>query len=346
MKIAIHHRKNSYSNRWIEFCKEKGIEYKVVNAYDSDIIEQLKDCDIFLWHHHHNIYKDNVFAKELLFSLQQSGKTVFPDFNTGWHFDDKLGQKYLFEAHGINIAKAWAFYDKKTAYDWINQTSFPKVFKLRGGAGSSNVYLVKDKSQAKRLVNKAFGSGFKTNYLRLAFDRLKLWISGKGPLLDFFKYMAPFIFPRKFNKHLIATQKGYIYFQEFIVNEGCDYRVEIVGDKAITMIRNVRKGDFRASGSNNINKNPSDFPKDVLDFCFDITDKLGLQAAALDVVKDIKTGKPYLIECSYCYGVDDDEFDHGYWTKDGIWHNEPFNGLDWMIQFAIEQAKNKNFVKI
>lgn len=339
MKIAIHDRKNSYSTRWIEYCKEKGIEHKIVNAYDSDIIEQIKDCDIFLWHHHHGDYKDNLFAKQLLFSLEQSGKIVFPNFNTGWHFDDKLGQKYLFETHQIQAAKSWAFYDKKSAYRWIDETNFPKVFKLRGGAGSSNVYLVKNKKQAQKLVKKAFGRGFSSNSLRLAYDKWKLWISGKVPFFDFAKYIAFFLFPKKFNKHLISVQKGYAYFQEFIPNQGCDYRVEITNDKAITMIRSVRKGDFRASGSNNINKNPNDFPKDVLDFCFNIVDKLGLQSAALDIVKDIRTGQPYLIECSYAYGVDPDEFDHGYWTKDGIWHNEPFNGIDWMLESTLKSFR-------
>ena len=53
MKIAIHHRSGSFSDQWIEYCKEKSIDYKIVNAYDSNIIEQVKDCDAFMWHHHH-----------------------------------------------------------------------------------------------------------------------------------------------------------------------------------------------------------------------------------------------------------------------------------------------------
>ena len=54
MKIAIHHRPGSFSDRWIDYCKEKGVDYKIVNAYDSDIVEQVKDCDAFMWHHHHS----------------------------------------------------------------------------------------------------------------------------------------------------------------------------------------------------------------------------------------------------------------------------------------------------
>ena len=45
MIIAIHHRKGSFSGRWITYCQEKGIEYKLVNAYDNNIVQQVEDCD-------------------------------------------------------------------------------------------------------------------------------------------------------------------------------------------------------------------------------------------------------------------------------------------------------------
>ena len=94
MKIAIH-KSTGFSERWLSYCRGKNIEYKIVNAYDSDIIEQLRDCDAFMWHYSHISYKDALFAKQLLFSLQQAGKKVFPNFNTAWFFDDKIGEKYL-----------------------------------------------------------------------------------------------------------------------------------------------------------------------------------------------------------------------------------------------------------
>jgi hypothetical protein len=50
MKIAIHERKGSFSDRWIEYCKKHEICHRIVNCYDSDIIDQLKDCDGLMWH--------------------------------------------------------------------------------------------------------------------------------------------------------------------------------------------------------------------------------------------------------------------------------------------------------
>ena len=51
MKIAIADRKGSYSDYWITYCEENNIPFIRVNPYDSDIINQVKDCDAFMWHH-------------------------------------------------------------------------------------------------------------------------------------------------------------------------------------------------------------------------------------------------------------------------------------------------------
>jgi len=107
--LAIQPAKGSFSDRWVPYCEENGIAYKLVDCYSNDIIHQLKGCDALLWHHHQGNPKDIVFAKQLLFSLEQAGMKVFPDFNTNWHFDDKLGQKYLFEKAGIEAAEAFVF---------------------------------------------------------------------------------------------------------------------------------------------------------------------------------------------------------------------------------------------
>ena len=95
IKIAICHHPSSFSDRWIEYCKTSNIDYKIVNCYKNDIIGQVSDCDAFMWHFHHTDPKDSLFAKQLIYALSNSGKIVFPDFNTMWHFDDKVGQKYL-----------------------------------------------------------------------------------------------------------------------------------------------------------------------------------------------------------------------------------------------------------
>src|SRR5690554_5150580 len=137
MKLAIHKSTSGFHPRWIEYCQINNIKHKIVNCYSNNIIEQLEDCDALFWHFSQSNAKDIVVAKQILFALEHTGFKVFPNFNTAWHFDDKVAQKYLLESIKAPMVKSYAFYDKKEALNWANQTDFPKVFKLRGGAGSA-----------------------------------------------------------------------------------------------------------------------------------------------------------------------------------------------------------------
>ena len=74
MKIAIHNSPHSFSDKWISYCEKNKIDYKIVNAYDSDIINHLSDCDAFMWHHAHYDYRDCLFAKQLIFTLNFIGE--------------------------------------------------------------------------------------------------------------------------------------------------------------------------------------------------------------------------------------------------------------------------------
>ncbi|WP_175476654.1 hypothetical protein [Syntrophus gentianae] len=152
--IGIHQRTGSFSDKWIEYCTIHKIGFKLVNCYDSDIIYQLKDCAGLMWHWAQYDSKAILFARQLTYSLEHIGKKVFPDSKTCWHFDDKAGQKYLLEAIGSPLVKSYIFYDKEKAIEWANETSFPKVFKLRGGAGSVNVKLVTTSREALHLISK------------------------------------------------------------------------------------------------------------------------------------------------------------------------------------------------
>lgn len=335
MKIAIHKSSWGFSQDWIAYCERKGIDYKVVNCYDSDIIDQLADCDSLMWHHHHTGAKDALFAKQLLFALQQAGKKVFPDFNSAWHFDDKLGQKYLLEAISAPMAPTWVFYEKQQALDWIKTTSFPKVFKLRGGAGSTNVKLVRNRQQARRMVKKAFGSGFPS------YDK---WGDLKEHIRKFKWQQSSFVALAKSIRRLFVStrfartlgpQKGYVLFQEFIENNTFDIRVVVIGLRAFAIKRLVRPNDFRASGSGKILYEKIEIDERCVSLAFETTEKLNAQCVAYDFVFD-KNNQPLIVEINYGY-------DHkayfpcpGYWDRQMNWHDGSFNSAEWMVEELIK----------
>lgn len=329
--IAIHSGKGGFSERWVKYCEENDIKYKIVNAYSNDIIEQVKDCSAFMWHHSHINYKDALFAKQLLFSLQQSGIKVFPDFNTGWHFDDKVGEKYLLEAINAPMIPTFVFYTKEEALQWAKHTDYPKVFKLRGGAGSTNVKLVKSKQEAYKYIKKAFGHGFpQYNAVDNLKERWRKYLLHMTDLQDVLEGLVRIVFPTQFSK-MHAREKGYVLFQEFIPNNKFDIRIVVVGDKAFALKRMCRKNDFRASGGGNIIYDKNQIDERCVKIAFDVNDKLKTQSIAFDFVFD-SSNRPLIVEISYGYSAAAYDKCEGYWTKDMEWHEgSNFDFCGWMV---------------
>lgn len=339
MKIAIHARNGSFSDCWIEYCKIENIDYKIVNAFDSDIINQVKDYDIFMWHHHHGRFEDVLVAKKILFSLEQAGIRVFPDFNTGWHFDDKVAQKYLLEAIDAPLVPSYVFYDKEEALAWAKETTYPKVFKLKGGAGSTNVKLAKTQKEALKLINKAFGTGFsqfdRINNLKERYYRYK---NGQDTLLGVAKGIGRLVIKTNFTKQQ-PPEKGYVYFQDFMPNNNHDIRVIVIGDKAFAIKRMVRKNDFRASGSGDIIHNEAEIDLRCLEIAFDTSRILQSQCLAYDFIFD-GDNKPLVVEISYGFSIDGYIDCPGYWDNSLQWHEGAFNPYGWMINQVEKQVSN------
>lgn len=333
MKIGIHSSSDGFSKRWQAYCQRSNIPYKIVDCYRSDIIQQLNECDALMWHFHQGDPKAILFAKQLLYSVELAGKKVFPDFRTMWHFDDKVGQKYLLEAIGAPLAPAWVFYDKQTALEWIEERSFPMVFKLRNGAGSGNVSLVRSKSQAVGIVNIAFGRGF-SQYSAWANlkERFRKYRLGKTSLLDVVKGAIRLGFHPPFAK-VAGRERGYVYFQKFIPGNDHDIRVIVIDGKAFAIKRLVRGGDFRASGSGNILYGKEHFDETTIALSFKLAEDLGTQSLALDFV--YQDGTPLVVEISYGFVPAGYDPCPGYWERDMKWNEGPFDPYGWMVEGLI-----------
>lgn len=339
MKIGIHYKDNSFSERWVEYCMENKIPWKKVDCYQNDILKQLSDCDALMWHIHQNNPKEILFARQLIYSLMTSGKKVFPDFKTVWHFDDKVGQKYLLEAIGASIPDTWIFYSKSEALSWAEQASFPKVFKLRGGGGSQNVRLVQNRLEAKRLIRKAFKDGFLPYYaIGNIKERWRVYKMGKTGITDLIVGLARFVIPPAFAR-IRGREKGYVYFQEFIPGNSYDIRIVVIRDKAFAIKRMVRKNDFRASGSGLILYEKDNFDIDTVKLAFELAEKIDGQSIALDFV--YSGNKTYVLELSFGFIKEVYDPCTGYWDRNLTWHPGQFNPYGWMIDNLIKSSNNK-----
>lgn len=320
MEIAIQHKPGSFSDEWIRYCKEHHVDFKLVNCYNSDIVRQLEDCAGLMWHWFQVDSKAILFARQLTYSLEHKGMKVFPDSKTCWHFDDKVGQKYLLEAIHAPLVSSSVFYDKQQAKNWANHASYPKVFKLRGGAGSVNVKFVKSKIQAHKLINRAFGRGFPVadrmnslndRFLRMQRDR------NYASFIHLLKGFARLAFPA-YDEKMRGREKGYIYFQDFISDNKHDFRVVIIGSRAFAIKRLVRKNDFRASGSGKLIYNKEEIPMEYIETAFFWAEKLDAQCIAFDFLCDKQ--KPLLVEISYGFIAKAYLQCPGFWDKNLNWH--------------------------
>ena len=329
--LAIHHTEGSFSDYWVEYCEKNKVPYKLVDCYRSDIVQQLGECSALMWHWHHHDARAILFAKQLIYSVETMGKLVFPSVKTCWHFDDKVAQKYLLEAIGAPLVPSHVFYDRHEALDWIEGSNFPKVFKLRGGAGAQNVSLVKDRATAKGVVRKAFSMGFRTqNIVSVAADRIRVDKSF-WPLLKLVLKAPDKLVSLVKNEILRSREKGYVYFQDFIPNNDHDVRVIVIGDKAFAIKRMCRDGDFRASGSGRIIYEHTSIDERCVKLSFEVAECLDSQSTAFDFVFDLQ-GNPLIVEISYCFTVDAYKSCQGYWAKNLNWIEEDVEPRKFMIE--------------
>lgn len=189
--------------------------------------------------------------------------------------------------------------------------------------------LVKSLPEAKALVRKAFGRGFKHDSKVPLSEIFKKYLNKKLPLISVIKGVVRLGVPTRFSK-IYGKEKGYVYFQEFIPNNDSDIRVIVVGDKAFAIKRMVRENDFRASGSGTILYDKNLFDDATIKLSFDLSEKLQTQCVAFDYV--YKDGLPLVVEFSFGFSPQGYDACVGYWDKGMTWHAGPFNPYGWMVE--------------
>ena len=249
-----------------------------------------------------------------------------------------MGQKYLLECIGAPLVKAHVFYSKKDAEAWLETATFPKVFKLRGGAGSTNVKLARTRQDAQAFINKAFGTGF----LQInRWDRLKdrVWVLKRDKDLKavgfVIKGIGRLFIPTELVK-FSHREKGYVYFQDFLPNNTYDTRLVVIGNRCFGVRRYTRTNDFRASGSGIKAYDKDLFDPQFIRIAFETTRKLGAQSVAYDFIWDGDI--PKIVEISYCFILGPFYDDcPGYWDSDLVWHDKPVNPQYFMIEDFLKE---------
>jgi len=348
MKIAIHQNNKIFNHStlwtetWLEYCKNNHLDYEVVNCFDINILDTLKKYNCLLWHFSNYSLQEMNFARSILISASNMGLKVFPDFNTSWHFDDKVAEMYILQSIDAPIPKSWVFYTLSDSLKWINnECKFPIIAKLRCGSGSSNVRLLNNKNEAIRYAKIMFSKGFRV-VPNLLFKTKSNIRSSKDLKTIFkrFKRIPDFLETTKKAKKL-PIEKGYIYLQEFIPNNGFDLKIVVIRNKLSFIVRNVRKGDFRASGGGSLYFDKTLVTSDIIRSAFKISDRLGFQCMGYDYVINNESNIGKIVEISYGFSHTALMQANGYLDRDSVWHNEPLNAPEEILKNIIVEIKNK-----
>jgi glutathione synthase/RimK-type ligase-like ATP-grasp enzyme len=198
-------------------------------------------------------------SKRIVEELNTRGVITLPTLREARWYDDKGAQ---LEVLGRWMPKTLMITDANNARDRIGELGFPFVSKAVDGSASKCVRLIRTERQALAEIDAAFRApGIETVYGR--------------------------------------KQYGYVYWQQFIPDNDCDYRVCVTGDYIYGLVRRVRPGGFTASGSGDHSPLTLNSERELAAarLCIEASAELNTDWMAYDVVFDADN-RPLILEMS------------------------------------------------
>ena len=313
-----------FSERWEAALREQKVQIRRLDLLGTQPLKQVEGCAGVMWHWYHYPSEIRWAALPLLRVIEERLRIpVFPDLATCWHFDDKIAQSYLLEALEIPCPKTWIFWREADARAWCEQAEYPVVAKLSGGAGSTNVRLIRSVSEARAYVEECFsGAGVVARPPLPAGAGARAWARAKRAAkraAQALPYVLADRFPALPDQTYWMPHKNYALFQEFMTGNEFDTRVTVVGERAFAFRRLNRPGDFRASGSGRIDHDPGAIDVRCVAAAFAATRRLGAQSVAFDFLFRGHTREPVVAEISYAYADGAVEKCPGHWDSRLQW---------------------------
>lgn len=327
VKSDFHGRHStSWSNVWLDYCSEKGVNHELVDWRELDAFDRLAKHDIVLWHYSHYSRDEMLFARSILAALKASGCRIYPDFGDADHFDDKIAQSYLLKALGLGTPQNYPLHSEEAVEAWIVEFGeFPVVAKLRSGSGASNVQLIRDVHALRRYSAKMFSDGLNGQpsaafKIRSNIASTRSWKEFKSRL----RRAPEFLFSRR-SAGARDREKGYVYLQEFIPGVDHDLKVVVVGDQLSYVCRAVRAGDFRASGGGTLFYDHTLIDRPIIDAAFEAARAMSSDCTGFDMITDPRNGHPLILEVSYGFSHTAQIGAGGHFDRSGTWHEAPLN---------------------
>lgn len=296
-----------------KLLKFNKINFITIDIHEKDFLKIIQSSVCFIFRF--NYYDDNKRLGEMLIPLIRNYLKIptFPDIEMCWAYDNKIRQYYLMKFYELPIIDTEIYYEKNLAMNALKYQNFPRIMKLKGGAGSMNVVKLDNLKIAKKYIKRLFGPG-------LVPDRVRSRGSLRAEFLDLRREVHRFFgdlyrLINGFDRNpAYMVEKNYYFSQEYLPNNDHDVRITILYDKAFCYRRFNRKNDFRASGSGLNDYNQEMIPVVCVQEAFVLAEKLKLKCTAIDFLID-KDGNYKIVEFSYTFVSEYVAKCPGYWNK-------------------------------
>lgn len=257
--------------RWTKyrrFLENNGFDFALFDIHAHDWIRKARDFDAVIGMVSNEINQLEEIRVKYHFLETILGKKCYPSAAQAMLYENKCLEAYLAEAWGLPFARTFISQSREDAVEMLGGVRFPLVSKINHSSGSMGVELVRTPRRALRIIRQAFSQ------------------NGRSIHVPWFR------------------QKNYVYFQEFVPNDGFDIRVVVIGPRAFGYYRRVPEGDFRASGMNIVEKRG--LPEEALRIAWDANRRLHSPQLVVDMVHG-QDGRFAIVEFSHFFQVETPE---------------------------------------
>lgn len=238
--------------RWTKyrrFLDNNAIPFDFYNIHAHDWIEKANEFDIIIGVPSNELSCLQEIREKYYVLETFLDKACYPSHKHVLIYEDKKMESFISKIKGFPFARTYISYNKEDALQLVGKIKFPVISKIIPGSGSVGVEFVRNQSQARRIVGQAFSR------------------NGRKIQVVYFR------------------QKDYVYFQDYIPNDGYDIRVIVVGAWIFGYYRKVLQGDFRASGMGQVEKR--ELPEEAIRIAFEINKVIKSPQLVVDMVHDL-----------------------------------------------------------
>lgn len=265
------------------------------------------------------------YIEDILLGLEHQGAILIPEYTLfkchhNKSFMEIYRSIYLPRKMKTIFSRCFGAYEEY--YSWVSENPYyPHVIKSSEGCQSKNVIIVENQKQV-----------FNVKKLMKSYQ-FCYWL--KDQIKPYLKKIYP-------NYRKKSHYRRKIVIQNFIEGLSEDYKVLIFWDKVYVLKRQVRKNDFRASGSGIFNF-VDDIPSNLLDFAEEVFANFRSPFISMDIA--YKDSNCHLIEFQFVhFGTYTLEHSSFYFKRvNGIW-KIIYEQSDVEFEFArsINEFLNKN----